>query len=205
MCPGQDTRFWRPGDIFDSPCGNCGNIIEFFKDDASQRCKKCGTKVLNPRLNRGCAQWCEHAKECLGYDPKEQNSDSGNGGYDISLADKLLNEVTIKYGEKSDLYRMAVKIKEKIEFLIDIKGGKPRIALPAAILLNVDTTGKKGSEQFSFNEKLPVARGILSEIGLDAGTIDEIIHIINAYHTDNYLDLDEYRLVSEAARSVDIH
>ncbi len=204
MCPGQDMRFWHPGDIFDSRCGNCGNIIEFFKDDASQRCKKCGTKVQNPRLNMGCAQWCEHAKECLGYDPKEQDGGSESVGYDMSLVDKLLEEISIQFGEDSDLYRLAVGSKVKVESLMDIKGGKPRIALPAAILLNVDRKGKKGSEQYSFNEKLPIARKILSETGLDAGTINEIIDVIIAYHTEKYLNSDEFRLVSEAAGSVEL-
>jgi ribosomal protein S27E len=205
MCPGQDTRFWQPGDIFDSRCGNCGNTIEFFKDDASQRCKKCGTKVQNPRLNRGCAQWCEHAKECLGYDPGEESGEWDNVGYDMSLADKLLNEVLFRFGEESDYYLRAVQIKEKVESLMDIKGGKPRIALPAAILLHVDVIGKKGSEQFLFNKKVPAAKRILSEIGLDAGTVDEITDIILAFNMDNYLSSDEYRLVYEAASSVASH
>lgn len=205
MCPGQDMRFWQPGDIFDSRCGNCGNVIEFFKDDASRRCKKCGAKVQNPRLNLGCARWCEHAKECLGYDPGEQNGNSESVGYDMSLADKLLNEIRTQFGEKSDNYVMAKNIKKKVEFLMDIKGGKPRIALPAAMLLSVDAARAKGSEQFTFNEKVPVAKRILSEIGLDTGTIDEIIDIIYAYNTDNYSNHDEFRLVSEAANSVDLY
>ena len=69
MCPGQDTRYWRPGDIFNVSCASCGSEVEFFKDDAKRRCRKCGAEVQNPRLSVGCGQWCEHAKECLGYDP----------------------------------------------------------------------------------------------------------------------------------------
>ncbi|MCX5858726.1 MAG: HD domain-containing protein [Proteobacteria bacterium] len=71
ICPGQDTRFWKPGDIFEVACGKCGRPVEFFKDDSSRRCPGCGQRVQNPRISLGCAQWCEHAKECLGYDPKE--------------------------------------------------------------------------------------------------------------------------------------
>ena len=70
-CPGQDTRFWKPGDIFEATCGKCGRPVEFFKDDSSRRCPGCGQKVQNPKISLGCAQWCEHAKDCLGYDPKE--------------------------------------------------------------------------------------------------------------------------------------
>ncbi|MHC4599829.1 MAG: HD domain-containing protein, partial [Planctomycetota bacterium] len=69
LCPGQDTRFWRPEDIFELDCGACGHAIEFFKDDVYRRCSACGRRVENPKFNLGCAQWCEHAKDCLGYDP----------------------------------------------------------------------------------------------------------------------------------------
>jgi len=70
MCPGQDTTFWKPGDIFEIPCVKCGFLVEFFKDDARRRCPNCGHTIQNPRLNQGCANWCEHAGECLGFDPK---------------------------------------------------------------------------------------------------------------------------------------
>lgn len=64
-CPGQDTLYWQPGDIFEAPCPNCGRTIEFFKDDASRRCKGCGAKVLNPKLDFGCAEHCVFADQCL--------------------------------------------------------------------------------------------------------------------------------------------
>lgn len=32
-CPGQDRRYWKPGDIFDVECPQCGNGVEFFKDE----------------------------------------------------------------------------------------------------------------------------------------------------------------------------
>ena len=69
ICPGQDTRFWKPGDIFDVRCPNCDAAIEFMKDEASRRCSKCGQKVLNPKLNEGCAKWCKFADKCLGIIP----------------------------------------------------------------------------------------------------------------------------------------
>ncbi|MBN2159160.1 MAG: hypothetical protein JW807_07175 [Spirochaetes bacterium] len=80
MCPGQDTRYWRPGDIFNVTCGSCGTSVEFFKDDASRRCPGCGIRVRNPRLTMGCAAWCRHARECLGYDPKEKKNESDGAG-----------------------------------------------------------------------------------------------------------------------------
>jgi hypothetical protein len=43
--------------------------VEFFKDDARRRCQGCGHVFANPKLNEGCAQWCEFAEKCLGLNP----------------------------------------------------------------------------------------------------------------------------------------
>ncbi len=65
-CPGQDTRFWKPEDIFTLECQYCGNEIEFFKDEPFLNCRKCGNEVKNPRIDLGCAKWCKFADQCLG-------------------------------------------------------------------------------------------------------------------------------------------
>ncbi|MDR1921392.1 MAG: hypothetical protein LBS31_06575 [Candidatus Adiutrix sp.] len=70
MCPGQNTAFWRPGDIFDITCPGCGSQVEFFKDEARRRCQGCGHVFVNPRLNEGCAAWCKFADKCLGLNPE---------------------------------------------------------------------------------------------------------------------------------------
>jgi len=65
-CPGQDQRFWKPEDIFELKCPNCGKSVEFFKDEPKLKCRKCGRMVVNPKIDLGCAQWCQYAKQCLG-------------------------------------------------------------------------------------------------------------------------------------------
>ena len=65
QCSGQDTQYWQPGDIFEALCPKCGHNIEFFKDDVSRRCKGCGAKVPNPKLDFGCAESCAYADQCL--------------------------------------------------------------------------------------------------------------------------------------------
>lgn len=70
-CPGQNTRFWGPEDIFDVPCPSCGSAVEFFKDDSHRACKGCGKVLYNPRNNFGCANWCPAARECLGPEKYE--------------------------------------------------------------------------------------------------------------------------------------
>ena len=65
-CPGQDKRFWRPEDIFESDCPFCGMRTEFWKDDIRVTCERCGNDVPNPKLNLSCAKWCKFAEQCLG-------------------------------------------------------------------------------------------------------------------------------------------
>ena len=66
QCPGQSTMFWRPEDIYELPCPYCSYSIEFFKTDLKRKCPQCSQEVLNPKANFSCAEWCEHAKDCLG-------------------------------------------------------------------------------------------------------------------------------------------
>ena len=64
LCPGQDTRYWKPEDVFDSPCVHCGYMVEFFKDEATRDCPSCGKENLNPKLDVNCDSWCKSTKEC---------------------------------------------------------------------------------------------------------------------------------------------
>jgi ribosomal protein S27E len=64
-CPGQNTRYWKKGDIFDVPCPDCGRDVEFFKDDVRRNCPRCGRTIVNPKLDLACAEWCEHAEQCV--------------------------------------------------------------------------------------------------------------------------------------------
>jgi len=80
-CPGQDTQYWQPEDIFETTCPNCGRTLEFFKDDVSHRCKGCGEKVPNPKLDFGCAESCAYSDQCLaglpGEKPRQQEHENG--------------------------------------------------------------------------------------------------------------------------------
>ena len=65
-CPGQDQRFWKPDDIFEVECLHCGRLVEFFKDEPKRKCHHCGHVVMNPKIDLGCAEWCQYAPQCLG-------------------------------------------------------------------------------------------------------------------------------------------
>lgn len=161
MCPGQDTSFWGPQDIFDVECSNCGNEVEFFKDDASRRCSKCGGQVANPKLNLGCAQWCEHAKECLGYDPKEKLAAEGEH---TSLVDRLIEALSNLPGG-DELRSAGIKAMEHAKTIMGTEGGDPKVILSAALLSPLEP------------EK---ARGLLSEQEVDLATSDDVAKLLAA-------------------------
>ncbi len=75
QCPGQDTAFWKPGDIFEITCPNCGESVEFFKDEGKRKCKGCGHVFPNPKLNEGCAKWCKFADKCLGLNRQSEGTE----------------------------------------------------------------------------------------------------------------------------------
>jgi len=70
-CPGQDTRYWIPSDIFEIPCKKCGYEVEFFKDDIVRNCENCGQRMLNPRKDLGCAESCSFSEKCAQEKVKE--------------------------------------------------------------------------------------------------------------------------------------
>ncbi|MDK1032666.1 MAG: hypothetical protein QGD94_11710 [Planctomycetia bacterium] len=79
-CPGQDQRFWKPGDIYEIACLKCGNAVEFWKDDPVRPCKSCGFKMRNPKLDLACAEWCKFADKCLGVLAADDTNKGKSGG-----------------------------------------------------------------------------------------------------------------------------
>ena len=69
-CPGQDMQYWKPGAIFEASCPQCGQTVEFFKDDTARKCGKCGHRFVNPQMDFGCAAYCPYAEQCLGTLPE---------------------------------------------------------------------------------------------------------------------------------------
>jgi hypothetical protein len=194
-CPGQDTRFWQPGDVFEVACGDCGYQVEFFKDDAVRRCRSCGARVSNPRLNLGCAQWCEHAKECLGYDPKEREAEAGLG--DQALVDRLVAAVKKELGKDQAAFGRAVGVMEQAQHILAENGGRPKVVLTAALLHSLDQPGKAGQEG------APVrALGIMEELGMDQDTRDAVQGIIQDLHRGQSRQDPEFKIVAQAAREV---
>jgi len=43
-CPGQDSQFWKPGDVSEVTCPHCKQAVEVWKDDVWRNCPHCGER-----------------------------------------------------------------------------------------------------------------------------------------------------------------
>jgi len=166
ICPGQDTRYWRPEDIFDIPCGVCGKDVEFFKDDVTRRCRSCGTLIRNPKISLGCAQWCEHAKECLGYDPKAMADEVADQG---SLLDQLIASLKAELGSDGERISKALAVTEEAEELVRQAEVERRTVLASALLH--DLGPQNGTDESP-------ARRIMERVGLETTAIGDVCDLI---------------------------
>jgi len=130
-CPGQDSRYWRPGAIFDVKCPNCGEMIEFFKDDSRRKCPGCGENVPNPEIDFGCAAYCPYAEHCLGSAAADK---AGDGKLKL-LKGKMLKEIRSLYQNNSKHVARASSFLELCEELGKKEGADLGLVLLAGFSL----------------------------------------------------------------------
>jgi len=175
QCPGQDRRYWKPADVFESPCSCCGEPLEFWKDDPRRRCHACGGIVSNPRFDLGCAQWCQFAANCLG----QPVGDAGE-----ALVDALIREMRTVFGDDQRRIRHALAVLDHAEQILAGEGGDPLIVRAAAVLHDTGTQA--------------VARPILERLGVDAERAGHVLRIIDSHHSARDVDTPESRILWDA-------
>jgi Zn ribbon nucleic-acid-binding protein len=192
-CPGQDTRFWKPDDVYSVECPKCGQPVEFFKDDIRRRCKQCGHMFINPRMDLGCARWCQYADQCVGAIGKEEFKDI------LTLA--------IKEYFEGDQKRIddALKVLEFAEKILQKEKGNPKVVIAAALLYDIGANeverkaeGAKGYEQEKHG--LPIVRGILERSGSKAEVIEEVCQILESHQRPEKVDTLNSKIVYDAVR-----
>jgi HD superfamily phosphodiesterase len=206
-CPGQDMRFWKPGDIFDTQCPKCGRRVEFFKDEVRRRCR-CGHEIVNPRLDFGCAQWCPYAEQCIGAVPEEvkerQKSEERN-----LLKERIALEMKKYFGTDFKRTNHAVKVARYAEQILMKEGGNPLVVMGAAYLHDIgihEAERKYGSSSGHYQEKEgpPIAKEILERLGIRKEMIDEICDIIGHHHSPREEETLNFQVLYEADWLVNI-
>ena len=206
FCPGQDTRYWRPGDIFEVTCGGCGVSLEFFKDEASRKCPRCGTRIKNPHLALGCAQWCEHAKECLGFDPKVM---AGDHEPETALVGKLIAGMKRVFGSDRKRIDHAFAVLGRAREIIQQEKADPKVVMAAAILhdIGIQAAERKHGSAAGVYQELEgpaIAQPIMEEAELDSEGIEHVLKIIANHHTARDIDTPEFRILWDADWLVNI-
>ena len=195
-CPGQDMRYWKPQDVFDVRCPECGTELEFFKDEPFRHCSGCRTKVQNPRIDMGCAEWCSFSEACFGDTPGE--TDSGD-----PLCERLIGRMQEVFGDDQRRVEHAHKVLAYALAILDQQPADPLTVKAAAILHDIgipEAERQHGSSAGRYQEMTgpPIARSILAAEGVAEGAIDHICRIIGSHHSAKDIDTPEFRVVWDA-------
>ncbi|MDK2887796.1 MAG: hypothetical protein PWP72_674 [Thermoanaerobacter sp.] len=163
-CPGQDRSFWKPEDIFESPCPHCGQSIEFWKDDITLRCPNCKQLVGNPRFDPGCAAWCSYASKCLGEMARaiQNQPQIIRTRLEVALRKRLKPE-------DRDLLNRSLKAAQRAEEMAMAEKAEPLIPLAASLI--GPAARIKG---WSREEVL----ALLAEAGIDENTAGSICRLL---------------------------
>ena len=199
-CPGQDQRFWKPEDIFEVRCPSCSGAVEFFKDEPKLKCRKCGQMVSNPKIDLGCAQWCQYAEQCIGTSIENTQQ---------AICDKLIREMKDVFGEDNNRIEHALAVLNYAERIQAVEGGNPLIVKAAAILHDIgirEAEQKYGSSQGKYQqiEGPPIARKILQKYNIDTASTEHICEIIAKHHSAKNIDTTEFQIVWDADWLVNI-
>jgi HD superfamily phosphodiesterase/DNA-directed RNA polymerase subunit RPC12/RpoP len=203
-CPGQDSRYWKPEAVYNVPCSKCGNLMEFFKDEPTRRCKKCGHKMVNPKMDFGCAAYCKFAEQCLGDLPPELIAQKKD-----LLKDRVAIEM--KHFFKQDFKRIghATKVARNAEQIAKEEKGDVAIVLTAAYLHDIgikEAEFRYQSTEPKYQEELgpPIARDILTKLGATAGLVDEVCDIIGHHHHPRREETTNFKIVYDADMIVNL-
>jgi len=157
-CPGQDMKYWKDDAIFDVNCPKCGAAIEFYKDDTSRKCSRCNHRLVNPKMDFGCASYCQFAEQCLGTLPEEFM-----GSREDLLKDKVAVEMKRHFRTDFTSIRYATDAARHVEDIGKAEGGNLAVLLCAAYLHGVN---------------LESARSILQKAGAAERLIEEICGLL---------------------------
>lgn len=203
-CPGQDPRYWKFDAIFEAECPNCGNKVEFFKDETRRRCKKCGHHVLNPKMDFGCAAHCKFAEHCFGDLPPElikQKEDL--------FKDRVAVEMKLYFKQDFKSIGHAARVARYAEKLVQGEKGDPAVVMSAAYLHDTgikeaERKREQGLTSDNGTEACSVAGAILGKLDARQDLIDEVCDIVGRRHPSNGEETINFKVVHDADLLADL-
>ena len=185
-CPGQDTQYWNADAIFEAQCPKCKQRVEFFKDDTTRKCGNCGHRFVNPKMDFGCAAYCQYAEQCLGDLPPEL----------VAQQEDLLKDrvaVAVKRHLKSDFKRIGhiTRRARHAEQIAKQDQTNLPVVLIAALLWDLDAPGSRS--------QAPVAQTLLTQLEAPPPLVDQVCQIIAQQDSESCEDASaEFKLVVQA-------
>jgi len=193
-------RFWKAGDIFDTQCPKCGRKVEFFKDEVRRRCG-CGHEVVNPKMDLGCAAWCQYAEQCVGVVPEEMKARQRAEEKDL-LRERISLEMKKFFGTHYQRVNHALKVTRYAEKILRMEGGNPLVVIGAAYLHDLDRheaeiEGRNRPEHGK-REGLAMVREILERLAVEKEAISEIVDVIHRLHSPSDEESLNFQILYEA-------
>jgi hypothetical protein len=174
--------------------------VEFFKDEPKLKCRKCGQQVANPKIDLGCAEWCQYAEQCVGVSVGVKAS---------VMRDKLTAEMKRVFAGDQKRINHASSVLNYAEQIQIAEGGDPLVVKAAAILHDIgiiEAERKHGSSAAKYQELEgpPIAKRILTSYDLPDEATDHICKIVGSHHSAADIDTVEFRCVWDADWLVNI-
>jgi DNA-directed RNA polymerase subunit RPC12/RpoP len=192
-------QYWTESAIYEETCPKCGGTVEFYKDDTNRKCGGCGHRMVNPRMDFGCAAYCPFAEQCLGTLPEEFV-----GNQDNLLKDRVAVEV--KRYLKSDFRRIGRIMRQArhAEEIARDEGANLGITLCAAYLLDIgeveaaaSATSPSADQVIAAGQRL--AENILGKLAAKEIIVREVATLIEAYHRRKRSGSTEIQVLADAA------
>jgi hypothetical protein len=194
-CPGQDSRYWTEDAIFEVKCPKCDSDVEFFKDDTSRTCKKCGHRFLNPAMDFGCASYCQYAEQCIGNLPPEL----------VAQKEDLLKDrvaIEMKRHFRKDFKRIghAIRVARYGEEIGKGEEGNLAVILTAAYLhdIGLEEGEVKSGLESRYKKRLVLIGEILARLKAREEIIEEVCQVIQLHHEGKKAESTEFRAFHDA-------
>ena len=164
--PGTGQPLLEAGSRSSRPPAPIAAADEFFKDETTRRCKNCGHKIVNPRMDFGCAAYCKlrravPGRSAAGTAGPEGGSAEGPGGHrDEALLQHRISSASAMPPRWPAMPSRSAK-EEK---------GNPAVVLSAAYLHDIgiqeaERKYQSTAARYQEEEGPPIAREILTRLG----------------------------------------
>ena len=160
--------------------------------------QKCGHKMVNPRMDFGCASYCQHADQCLGDLPPELLAERKD-----LLKDRVAWEMKRYFQRDFKRVGHASKVARYAEQLAKEEKGDMVIVLCAAYLHDIgihEAERKYNSTAARYQEEEgpPIAGEILAGLSASREIIDEVCDIVGHHHHPRSEETVNFKILYDA-------